>query len=258
PQGAGKTTLTAKLIQNLGDGYQLKAVCFSLDDLYLTFAEQNNLALGNPSNPLLEFRGNPGTHDLSLGVKVFESLFGKTGLTEIPRYEKSLNNGRGDRLPNEKWTRVELPVDVILFEGWCLGFKPVLDVERVKMLTVGSKFGPDFANFSVENMMAVQDRVGELAMLHQYIDCFVHICAKDIGFVYNWRQQQEDSMRVKLGDAKAGLTCSQLRDFISRFMPQYLIGLPRLESQGFFEQPNGCHLKVVIDKDRTVISSEAI
>ncbi|KAJ3016289.1 UNVERIFIED_CONTAM: hypothetical protein HDU68_012284 [Siphonaria sp. JEL0065] len=256
PQGSGKTTLTTSLVQILKNNHNLRAVSFSLDDLYLTFADQIKLRDANPNNPLLEFRGNPGTHDLDLGLAVFHSLTtNTTKTTKIPKYEKALNSGRGDRLNETEWTDAELPIDIILFEGWCLGFKPVLDQKTIKMRVLDSRFGPDFAKFTLENLLVVQNHLAKLDVLHKSIDSFVHICAEDIGFVYDWRQQQEDYMRETLGNPSAGLSTIELRDFISRFMPQYLIGLPELDN-GFFEKHNGRHLKITIDKNRDVVSSE--
>ncbi|KAJ3295261.1 hypothetical protein HDU79_009582 [Rhizoclosmatium sp. JEL0117] len=260
PQGAGKTTLTTNLINSLRIEHNLRAIYFSLDDLYLTFEEQNKLRLKHPNNPLLAFRGNPGTHDLALGLSVFDQLLRNQNEAKIPRYDKSLNNGRGNRLKEEQWTKVELPIDVILFEGWCLGFKPVTSISQVETMTKGSKFGADFEQFTVENMMDVQLELAKLEQIHKLLDVFIHICAEDIGYVYDWRQQQEDSMREKLGDPSAGLDRDQLRDFVSRFMPLYLICLPELEARGFFTTEAGKekHLRVVIGKSREVISSAMI
>ena len=73
----------------------------------------------------------------------------------LPRYDKSLRGGRGDRGDPASWTRAEGrmhvecisrnghyilscvyflyvcigPVDVVLFEGWMLGFQPVSEHE---------------------------------------------------------------------------------------------------------------------------------
>jgi len=40
----------------------------------------------------------------------------------IPKYSKALRQGRGDRLPLEQWTIIEKPVDIVILEGWMLGF----------------------------------------------------------------------------------------------------------------------------------------
>ena len=43
----------------------------------------------------------------------------------VPRYDKAAHEGRGTRAPESSWPRVKGPLDIILFEGWMLGFSPV-------------------------------------------------------------------------------------------------------------------------------------
>ena len=47
----------------------------------------------------------------------------------LPRYDKSQHGGRGDRAPHGSWPRVQGPIDIILFEGWMLGFSPVAEAD---------------------------------------------------------------------------------------------------------------------------------
>lgn len=58
PQGCGKTTLTSVLREIFQSIHSLSVVSLSLDDFYLTGAEQDALAARYPDNPLLQFRGN--------------------------------------------------------------------------------------------------------------------------------------------------------------------------------------------------------
>ncbi|KAJ3211302.1 hypothetical protein HDU82_006189 [Entophlyctis luteolus] len=259
PQGAGKTTLVTNLVHILHRDHALVAVATSLDDLYLPQHALAELQQRNPHNPLLEFRGNPGTHDLGLGVNLLQEMIASSAdpscrLTfRIPKYDKSLHNGRGDRLPPERWSEVTAPIDIILFEGWCLGFRPLLDPDEIRAKTVNSKFANDIAKFSIADMLDVQKRLVEFEALYNFFEIFVHIRAEDLGHVYEWRQEQEDTMRENLRDPNAGLSASQVKDFVSRFMPQYLICLPSLTSDGFFQKPTGLQLQVVIDRNRQVI-----
>ncbi|KAL1999853.1 hypothetical protein VTN02DRAFT_3883 [Thermoascus thermophilus] len=126
-QGAGKTVLVSTLQQTLrSPPYSLPTVTFSLDDIYLTHADQVALAQSHRDNPLLQHRGQPSTHDLALGARVFASLRDNRP-TRIPRYDKSAFGGQGDRVPEAEWETVnaegEEPVRVVIFEGWCVGFR---------------------------------------------------------------------------------------------------------------------------------------
>jgi D-glycerate 3-kinase len=96
----------------------------STDDFYKTREELDFLAQGD--NSLFHVRGNPGTIDTKLMDSTVQSLLQKYEPGReilIPRFDKSLFNGKGDRIEKEKWTKVDYPVDIVFLEGWCLGFK---------------------------------------------------------------------------------------------------------------------------------------
>ena len=108
--------------------HSLPTAVLSIDDLYLPRFAQVQLAQANPLNPLIQHRGQPSTHDVSLGMKVFSSL--SAGLpTKIPHYDKSQFQGQGDRVAEEYWRTVNKSEDskmqVVIFEGWCVGFRPL-------------------------------------------------------------------------------------------------------------------------------------
>ena len=120
PQGGGKTTLCNCLEQAMLV-LDIKTGQISYDDLYKTHEELERLREQNPDSIYYQGRGVAGTHDLELGVTVLnEMIYSDT--MEIPRYKKSLHNGKGDRLPQSQWTRMSGPLDLVLVEGWMLGF----------------------------------------------------------------------------------------------------------------------------------------
>src|SRR5271169_6403501 len=125
PQGSGKTTLVNHLEKQLSSPpFSLRVVSFSIDDIYLPHDELLALGQNNPDNKLLQHRGEPGTHDTALGIETLERLLaGKE--TPIPSYDKSKFDGHGDRVPSSEWRIAEPPFDVILFEGWCVGFQAI-------------------------------------------------------------------------------------------------------------------------------------
>ena len=43
----------------------------------------------------------------------------------VPRYDKSAFAGTGDRADESSWPNVTGPLDVVLFEGWMLGFNAI-------------------------------------------------------------------------------------------------------------------------------------
>lgn len=51
------------------------------------------------------------------------ALMSAEGFIPFPRYDKSKFQGRGDRADQSTWPQVEAPLDIVLFEGWMLGFR---------------------------------------------------------------------------------------------------------------------------------------
>ena len=130
PQGSGKTYLTTILRAELtSPPNDLSVALISLDDLYLPHSGLARVARDHPQNPLLQGRGQPGTHDVTLGTQTLNSLRqinepGAEGTVSVPIFDKSLHSGQGDR--TQQTTIINGPLDVIIMEGWCTGFYPVL------------------------------------------------------------------------------------------------------------------------------------
>lgn len=119
-QGSGKTTLALIVAEWLEREMGLAAACLSLDGLYLRKSERRELS--RRVHPLLETRGVPGTHDVARAEKLLDELT-RTELERtvaLPVFDKALD----DRASASQWPVVNAPVDVVLFEGWCVGARP--------------------------------------------------------------------------------------------------------------------------------------
>ncbi|XP_057454242.1 D-glycerate 3-kinase, chloroplastic [Lotus japonicus] len=238
PQGCGKTTLVYAL-DYLFRVTGRKSATISIDDFYLTAEGQSKLREANPGNALLEFRGNAGSHDLALSVETLTALAKLTSpgmKMKLPRYDKSAFNGRGDRDDPSNWPEIEGPLNVVLFEGWMLGFKPV-PMEVVKAVD------PQLETVN-KNLEAYYDS------WDKFIKSWIVIKIKDPDCVYNWRLQAEIAMREA---GNPGMSDEEVRDFVSRYLPAYNAYLPTLYSEG----PNGSDphhlLTIEIDEGRNPI-----
>jgi D-glycerate 3-kinase len=204
-QGSGKTAAAGALAILLREA-GLKTAVLSIDDLYLTHAERE--ALAARVHPLFATRGVPGTHDVGLGQKVIESL-GQPGETAVPRFDKA----RDDRRPPEQWGRVEGPLDVVLFEGWCVGAKaqrhaalvrPINDLERDEdPLGVWRRYANDQLEGPYRPLF---DRIG------------LQVLLRDPGFetVLGWRQQQEAKLREREGGGQSDAELARFVQFYER------------------------------------------
>jgi D-glycerate 3-kinase len=116
-QGSGKSTLCHFLQNALLPEQGLSAVTVAIDDLYLPLQARERMA--RDVHPLFRTRGVPGTHDVDRGIALLRDLAAGRDAA-IPRFSKALD----DQLPEAQWHRHSGPVDVILFEGWCVGARP--------------------------------------------------------------------------------------------------------------------------------------
>lgn len=186
PQGSGKTFLTTRLHEALtSPPHSLSVAVISIDDLYLPHDQLVAVAQANPNNRLLQGRGQPGTHDVKLGSQILTQLkyineqdeHGGGASVQIPRFEKSLFGGEGDRV--ETGTIVQPPVDVVVLEGWCVGFHPSTsdEIGRKWELPVQG-LGEDFFHargFRKEDVLDINERLKELLELWSFFDGFIQV-----------------------------------------------------------------------------------
>ncbi len=103
-QGTGKTTLTS-ILQLIWQHLDISSVALSLDDLYKTYHDRTQLL---KKDSRLIWRGPPATHDVELGIKIISQLQQRLYPVSIPRFDKSLFNGQGDRSMYEKVNRGDI------------------------------------------------------------------------------------------------------------------------------------------------------
>ncbi|MGI0486701.1 glycerate kinase [Pantanalinema rosaneae CENA516] len=201
-QGTGKTTLGAVLtliLQQLG----YTTLSLSLDDLYKTYRDRQQLQL---QEPRLIWRGPPGTHDVELGIQVLDQLRqpvpGQPIL--IPRFDKSLHQGAGDRIAPE----AVRDVDIILFEGWFVRVRPI---------------APELFETAPPPIMTEDDRAFARDMninLHAYLplwerlDRFMVLLPIDYRLSKQWRQQAEQQM---IASGRSGMTEAEIDAFVDYF-----------------------------------------
>ena len=226
-QGSGKSTCSLFIKHLLETEFNLSVVVLSIDDFYLT--RQERITLSQQVHPLLKTRGVPGTHDIPLILSTFDQLknLPEHAFMLVPRFDKATD----DRKPKAKWDEVEGPVDVILFEGWCVGINaqpeaalqsPINDLEANE--DADAKWRT-FVNDQLQSEYA--DVYGQLEEL-------VVIQAPSFKVVHEWRSLQEEKLKAKM--AKRGVHNLQLMsaEEIKRFISHY----QRLTEHGLITLPN--------------------
>jgi D-glycerate 3-kinase len=227
-QGSGKSTIAA-VTRHLLEARGLRAVTLSLDDFYLTHDARQRLA--REVHPLLATRGPPGTHDVGLAGAALDQLRA-AGKVSLPHFDKATDN----RTPRGTWETVKSPVDVVIFEGWCVGARaqgqqalatPVNDLERDE--------DPDrvwrgYVNDQLDGpYQALFARLHDLVLLE----------APSFEVVAGWRTEQEHKLRAR---GAGGMDDAQ----VARFVAYY----ERLTRWILSEMPARADWVVTLDKDR--------
>lgn len=213
-QGSGKSTCSLFMKHLLETEFNLSVVVLSIDDFYLT--RQERITLSKTVHPLLKTRGVPGTHDVSLILSTLDQL---KNLSEhefmlLPRFDKATD----DRKSKAKWDEVEGPVDVILFEGWCVGIHAEQDQSLEQ---------------AINDLEAAEDKDGvwrqyvneqlkdDYANLFAQLEELLVIQAPSFDVVHNWRLLQEEKLKAKMAHKGVHnlklMTSEEIKHFISHY-----------------------------------------
>jgi len=204
-QGSGKTTVTLFLAECLRRDFDLSVATMSLDDLYL--AKDARVVLSQDTHPLLRTRGVPGTHDVALGKTLLAELTekGDDHRVSLPEFDKATD----DLLPKSEWGSIEAPVDVVLFEGWCVGARPQRDADlRDPINVLEAQDDTDGRWRSYVNRALKND----YAELFSQLDALVMLRIPSFDKVFEWRELQEQTLPAELR-----MDTTELRDFIMHF-----------------------------------------
>ena len=233
PQGSGKSTLAAAMTRRFD-----RAVALSLDDLYLTRAERDDLA--RTIHPLFATRGPPGTHDVELGLATLAAL-DRGEPVVLPRFDKAID----DRVPNGPMHHAPPGCRLVIFEGWCVGATPQspsalhAPINRLEREEDAAATWRTYANRAL---------AGGYQQLFARIDLLVFLRPLDWSAVLGWRREQEQTLR-RSGARGAGLMSD---GEIERFVSHY----GRLTRHMLEEMPARADLVIDLDDQRRCLSIE--
>ncbi|KAJ7209725.1 P-loop containing nucleoside triphosphate hydrolase protein [Mycena pura] len=268
PQGSGKSYLSALLVEELRS-HSMKVALISLDDIYLPHVGLVALAEAHPENALWRGRGQPGTHDVPMGLRVLAELQEGSAPVELPRFDKSLFGGEGDRVPAGAPGAVVAapPMDVVLLEGWCVGFYPVTSAE------LDARWNGAWAEecqrlelrdaVRREDVRAVNEVLKNYIPMWELFDVFVQLQPSPpasgqspLSVVYKWRLEQEHHMKAHNGGR--GMDDAGVKAFVDRYIPGYVF-FGDGPTKGFGEQKPrwlGKSLRICVDEERAVVATE--
>ncbi|NEO86467.1 MAG: glycerate kinase [Spirulina sp. SIO3F2] len=202
-QGTGKTTLAA-ILHLLLEMEDYRSVEFSLDDLYKSYIERQQI---QQADPRLAWRGPPGTHDVAIGIELLDKLRQpKRGRpVVVPRFDKSACGGAGDKAQPE----IIDPVEIVIFEGWFVGVRPVSPAAFAGELPepIVSEGDRTFAQDMNEQLF-------DYVPLWHRLDRLLVLKPVDYRLSKRWRTQAEQRMKAT---GRSGMSDAQISDFVDYF-----------------------------------------
>ena len=204
-QGAGKSTITGILKLILKKKYGLNLCVFSIDDFYKK--KSDRLKMSKRTHPLFITRGVPGTHDIALINKTIKKLKQKKFRTVlIPKFDKS----KDDRFQKNKWQKIAVKPDIIIFEGWCVGTTHQNSTELKKPLNfIEKKYDKNLKWRKIVNNLVKK----RYKSLFSQIDKLVYLKVPNFNYIIKWRWLQEQKMKLTSKNKKT-MSKSHVKKFI--------------------------------------------
>ncbi|MDD5036411.1 MAG: hypothetical protein PHE55_16835 [Methylococcaceae bacterium] len=235
-QGSGKSTLCEFLQLILQVGYGYKVAGFSIDDIYKTHAERQQL--GREVHPLLATRGVPGTHDVELGLNILRALLPpQGGKVSLPAFDKAMD----DRCPPSQWPVFEAPADIVIFEGWCVGSKPQAEAELADPI---NELERNEDTEGAWRRYVNRQLAGPYAELYGQFDRLIMLKVPNMESVFEWRSLQERKLAertVANGANHRIMDAAALKRFIMHY--------ERLTRHNLEEMPLRADLTLFLDED---------
>ncbi|MGQ0619781.1 MAG: hypothetical protein ACT4QA_07640 [Panacagrimonas sp.] len=240
-QGSGKSTAAVFLKAELSSEHGLRAIVLSLDDFYLPRTVRQTLAM--EVHPLFATRGVPGTHDPNLGIETLQKLrsLQPGEKRALPEFSKADD----DRMPAIDWPTVEGPVDLVLFEGWCVGVPPQTQSE----LDIPANDLEASEDADGRWRHIVNQHLGaSYAEWFSLLDASVFLRVPDFECVRRWRWLQEQDTARVAGRSALGL---QSRTQLERFIKHY----ERLTTHALRVMPERADVVLSLREDHGVVET---
>ncbi len=222
-QGSGKSTLSAFLALALTAIHHQRVAVISIDDLYQTRAEREQLA--RDIHPLLVTRGVPGTHDIPLGMNLLRELMKaeNTTLTPLPSFCKASD----ERRARSDWRCFQGRPDIIVFEGWCVGTLPQDECDLIEPI---NRLEREEDHDGHWRRYVNQQLQGSYATLFATLDGLILLQVPDMARVIAWRTQQEKQLAVNTASADQRL-------FDTPALERFIMHYERLTRHNLKEMP---------------------
>ena len=158
-------------------------------------------------SPLFLTRGVPGTHDIKMILNCIKKLKNsKFKKIIIPKFNKANDN----RMPKNKWLKVNKKPNIVIFEGWCVGAEP----QKNKDLLVSvNKLEKEYDKKNVWRKKVNQELKINYKKVFKLIDKIIFLKVPSFKHVLRWRLLQEKKLR-KNSKGNKTMSNKQIKNFI--------------------------------------------
>ena len=229
-QGSGKSSLS-KLIKLYLEKFCYKSVVIiSMDDFYLSKSQRTQLSKN--IHPLFLTRGVPGTHDLELMNKKIKQILNKEFPIYLPIFDKVSDS-------RKRTYKKILKADVVIFEGWCAGARPVDQNYLQKNFNNLEKHKDK--NFIWRN--SYNKYLNEYQKLFSQFNFFIYFQFNHWDHVLNWKYKQELELRDKKKDLG-------LKKYLREFIQYY----EKVSKWMHLKVPKYCNILIKLDAHQKIKS----
>ena len=229
-QGSGKSSLS-KLIKLYLEKFCYKSVVIiSMDDFYLSKNQRTQLSKN--IHPLFLTRGVPGTHDLELMNKKIKQIFKKEFPIYLPIFDKVSDS-------RKRTYKKVLKADIVIFEGWCAGARPVHLNYLHENFNNLEKYKDK--NFIWRN--SYNKYLNEYQKLFSQFNFFIYFQFNHWDHVLNWKYKQELELRDKKKDLG-------LKKYLREFIQYY----EKVSKWMHLKVPKYCNILIKLDAHQKIKS----
>ena len=146
-------------------------------------------------------------------IKTFISF--SEGVVRTPRFRKELD----DRVEASEWYSVDLPVDIVLFEGWCVSCRAESGDSLSEAI---NEFEAESDSEGVWRGYVNACLEGVYRDLFALVDHTIMLRVPSFDCILQWRMEQEDKLRLQCESLADGakhhfMSEAELRHFIAHF-----------------------------------------
>ncbi|MDH5764882.1 MAG: hypothetical protein OEZ38_02610 [Gammaproteobacteria bacterium] len=240
-QGSGKSTLSRLLAYLLSEAFNKTVQILSIDDFYLS--KQRRQQLARDIHPLLAVRGVPGTHDVQQGINLLRAL--RSVETFMPVTLPIFSKAQDDCLPVEEGTVIDHPVDIILFEGWCVGAQPQGEHELSEDI---NQLEADEDSEGIWRHYVNQQLAGPYQTWFREIDYLIMLKVPDMSSIFDWRLLQEQKLEKHCLQNNIATAHIMSEHEIGRFIMYY----ERITRYLLNEMPSRADVLLELDKQHLI------